>query len=148
ELDELLGHANWNVRLEAQFELAARGEANVRRFAGIASDSGRDLFPRLHATWGLGQLADAGSKAAAKEIRALLDSTEAEVRAQAAKLAGDHRIDGAYKAVLGLLGDSSSRVRFFAAQSLGKYGRPDAAPKLLEAARQNADQDEHLRHAI
>lgn len=148
ELDALLDHPNWNVRLEAQFELAARGDKNVRRLAQVANDEARPLFARLHAAWGLGQLADAGSKPAAKQIRALLRSGEAEIRAQAAKLAGDHAISAAYKDVLALLKDDSSRARFFAAQSLGKFGKPDAAAALLQAARENGDQDAHLRHAI
>ncbi|MDQ8203559.1 HEAT repeat domain-containing protein [Pelagicoccus sp. SDUM812003] len=148
ELADLLSHPNWNVRLEAQLELASRGEANVPLLSRIAGDPSRDLHARLHATWGLGVLADRDSPKAASEISALAHSETAEVRAQAAKLIGDHRIAGNIDQLVSRLQDASPRVRFFAAQSLGKLQAADAAPALVEAARENDGADAYLEHAI
>ena len=46
-----------------------------------------------------------------------------------------------------LLEDSSQRVRFFAAQSLGKLKRTDAVQPILSMLRENNDRDIYLRHA-
>ncbi|MCC5025019.1 MAG: HEAT repeat domain-containing protein [Candidatus Synoicihabitans palmerolidicus] len=73
--------------------------------------------------------------------------TDSEVRAQAAKLAGDHHDTSHYATLIKLLSDEEPRVRFFAAQSLGKLDNPEAAPALLELLRRNADSDPAIRHA-
>ena len=52
-----------------------------------------------------------------------------------------------FEGLIGLLDDSSARVRFFAATALGKLGRADAAEPLLKVLRGNADSDPYLRHA-
>ncbi|HEY2951247.1 MAG TPA: c-type cytochrome, partial [Verrucomicrobiae bacterium] len=48
---------------------------------------------------------------------------------------------------LKLLNDDSPRVRFFTAIRLGKLGRKEAVPALLEMLRANNNQDRYLRHA-
>ncbi len=148
DLAELLSHPNWNVRLEAQLELADRGEKNANTFTEIATDESAELYPRLHATWGLGILAEKGSKQAATALAQLTNNETAEIRAQATKLAGDHAIEATYEQLIANLTHDNARVRFFASQSLGKLGNPDAAPALIEAARENDDVDAYLRHAI
>ncbi|KAA9130894.1 c-type cytochrome [Marinihelvus fidelis] len=148
ELASLLEHPNWNVRLEAQLELASRGADALGLFTAIANDPDAGLHARLHATWGLGILAGHGHEGAETAIAALLAADVAEVRAQAAKLAGDHRVAGQVPRLVDLLRDDDARVKFFAAQSLGKFGDADAAPALLEAARVNNGQDRYLEHAI
>ncbi len=56
KLTDLLGHSDMRVRQRAQFALAARGVESVRFFqATLATSNNR--FARLHALWGLGQLA-------------------------------------------------------------------------------------------
>src|SRR5262249_5818872 len=45
------------------------------------------------------------------------------------------------------LRDLNPRVRFFAAQSLGKLGRRQAVPAIFSMLRENADRDPYLRHA-
>src|SRR5207253_1269678 len=88
ELARLLGHPDWRVRLEAQFTLAERGAASVRMFNTVLANAGSPPLARLHATWGLGQLAAKNAEALAS-IRRLITSGDSEVRAQAAKLLGD-----------------------------------------------------------
>lgn len=150
ELAELLSHPNWNIRLEAQLELANRGEKSLSTFDKIANDGDASLHARLHATWGLGVLAEQKNEKAQAAIAKLAasDTGEDEVLAQATKLLGDHKIANSEQLLISLLAHSSNRVRYFAAQSLGKLEYAEAAPALLQAARENADEDPYLSHAI
>ena len=178
ELAALLGHADARVRRAAQFELAARGPAGLAALTKIASEVGpvSDLpsapksYARLHAIWGLGQLAAKDPKnhaiAVHSTARALLRDSDAEVRAQSAKLLGDLRVTKVTGEVptspalaplvtspdlpllVNALTDASPRVKFFAAQSLGKLRRADATPALLAALKANHDTDAYLRHAL
>src|SRR4030095_896912 len=50
-------------------------------------------------------------------------------------------------ALTAALRDAAPRVRFFAAQSLAKVGSPESGPAIIAMLRENADQDEYLRHA-
>src|SRR6185436_6764204 len=77
----------------------------------------------------------------------LLGDPDVEVRTQAAGLLGEARAPGARDDLIKLLKDASSRVRFFAAMSLGKLGRSEAIPALAQMLRENADADPYLRHA-
>ena len=169
ELAALLGHADARVRRAAQFELAARGPDGLTALTKIASEVGlvSDLpsapksYARLHALWGLGQLAAKDPKnhgiAVSTTALSLLRDSDAEVRAQSAKLLGDLRVtkltgnvtfSPALAPLVNALNDASPRVKFFAAQSLGKLRRADAIPALLAALRANADTDAYLRHAL
>ncbi len=69
------------------------------------------------------------------------------MRAQTAKVLGDGKMADASAALVKALGDENSRVKFFAAQSLGKLGNTAAAPPLISMLRANADKDEFLRVA-
>jgi quinoprotein glucose dehydrogenase len=145
ELARLLGHADWRVRLEAQFTLAERHAGAV--FAGIAKNTTAPALARRHAVWGLGQVA-ATDKSALATLRTLLGDADAEVRAQSVKVLGDHRVAGDAKAFIAALNDPSNRVKFFAAQGLGKLKSADAAPALLAALKANNNTDAYLRHAL
>src|SRR6185295_4407124 len=61
ELTRLLGHRDMRVRLEAQWELANRASTNSRAYDRLtaAAEKGTTIS-RLHAIWGLGQIARAG----------------------------------------------------------------------------------------
>ncbi len=156
ELAKLLGHADWRVRLEAQFELAERGAPSVPTLAKVATTTSSPAFARRHAIWGLGQLATK-SVDALIAVRTLVADKDSEVRAQALKVLGD----GAVQKIVGgqasapfatifvaALMDENNRVKFFAAQGLAKLKQADAAPALLTALRANDDQDNYLRHAL
>jgi quinoprotein glucose dehydrogenase len=171
ELKTLLDHPDMRVRLEAQFALAERGAEAIPVFAGVLGepaaqarrphDDRSNQLARLHALWGLGQI---GCKKpeALKPVLATLDDPDTEVRAQAAKLLGDDRAAGALEKLLPLLKDANSRVRFFAAMSVGKLAQASkmtenkekqgpvsayAARAIVDFLRANADQDPYLRHA-
>jgi len=147
ELLALLAHADWRVRLEAQYTLAERGTASLPALTARANQPDAPAPARRHALWALGQVAAHGPSVEAT-LRVLLTDAEAEIRAQAAKLAGDLGYAGAAAALTTALADPAARVRFFAAQSLGKLRTPAAVPALLAAARTNDDADAYIRHAL
>lgn len=170
ELVELLGHADQRVRLGAQFALVAKGEPATTPLAAAAAP-GSPLLKRLHAIWGLGQLGRKVAKPAVT-LKALLADEEPEVRAQAAHMLGECAVQPAAKDVAlaakldakkllqestafpltwrlrDLLQDPEPRVRFFAAQAIGKLDAAEAVPALLACAEANADADPYVRHAI
>lgn len=146
ELLNLLGHADQRVRQAAQFALAAKG-AGVAPGLVKVTQSGPNQLARLHAIWGLGQIAEKNINLAGS-LLALLSDGDAEVKAQAAKVLGDRRVAAAGEKLVPLLGDASSRVRFQAAVALGKIGHKPAFDALIALAADNADKDPILRHGV
>jgi quinoprotein glucose dehydrogenase len=146
ELVRLLAHPHRDVRQEAQFALAERGPSLITPLAKVAANSPNQLA-RLHAIWGLGQIARR-DRAALKPLLGLLADKDAEVQAQAAKVLGDAREKLAFDKLVALTKpEAAPRVRFFAAYGTGKIGGAAAVPALLELLRTNADADPYLRHA-
>lgn len=147
ELMDLLGHADKRVRLEAQFELVKRGEFEALK--NIASDINRPQLARIHAIWGLGQAMRADKFEDASLLDALIKDKDNEVRCQTVKVIGDAKSLAGYGAKLvPLLKDSQGRLQFHAAIALGKLKVPVATPILIALAKQNADKDAFLRHAL
>jgi quinoprotein glucose dehydrogenase len=153
ELARLLAHRDMRVRQEAQFALADRGPQAIKTLANVARNDSSQLA-RLHAIWGLGQIAECRNPnaeckpaAALEPLLPLLEDGDAEVRAQAAKVLGERRFLKAYDGLTKLSGDASPRVRFFATLGLGKLGRREALPAIFTMLRDNADKDPYLRHA-
>ena len=103
-LVELLGHPSLDVRLEAQYELAARGAEGAPFLLEAAwLLEGRS---RRHGVWGLGQLARTEPRLGA-HLRELLGDADPEVRAQAARVVGDLRDEQAAGRLLPLHGQCS-----------------------------------------
>jgi quinoprotein glucose dehydrogenase len=173
ELAKLLAHADQRVRQRAQFALSARGNAVVPLLQSIAKSSDVPLA-RVHAVWGLGQIARRASHGmqkapdtmAANHLTELCTHSDPEVRAQVAKVLGDARTiiyaeahpQTSAALLAGMLGDKSPRVRYFAAASLGKLDNSflplaesikeaDIGAKVLALLRKNNDADAYLRHA-
>ncbi len=149
ELARLLGHADQRVRMDAQFELAARALKGTDESAGhldkVASDTQAPRLARLHALWGLGQLSRRQPAVHSRLLPFLKDADD-EVRAQAAKVLGDGRHVAARPALLAATADASARVQAFAAIGIGKLGPGSTAP-ILEMLERNADRDPVVRHA-
>jgi len=145
ELVDLLDHPDQRIRQEAQFELADRGAAMLPPLAQRAHDE-KGQLGRIHAMWALGQIADKMPEAI-KPVESLVNDTDAEIRAQAARLLGDHHDAAAYEGLVELLKDANLRVRYFAAMGLGELARKEATGPILEMVRENADKDVYLRHA-
>lgn len=171
KLRSLLAHRDMRIRQRAQFALAARGSDAVTHFVR-AADVKNPKLQRLHAVWGLGQIAAderrtirAAAAAntttayaafaapvdeslrAAEEILKLSSDQDSEVRAQVCRVLGDLRYRPAAAILERALADESPRVRMFAALAIGRI-RPasvsDAVIKLIEA---NAGADPWLQHA-
>ena len=157
ELASLLAHADQRVRQEAQFELADRainkdGPSRGASQSAIALLSNTalnqtNLLARLHAIWGLGQVAHKNPSCLENVVPLLMADHESEVRAQSAKVLGDLHYQKAVKALIAGVTDSNPRVRYFAAISLGKLGRNEAVQPLLQLLRENNDKDAFIRHA-
>ncbi|MCF3648276.1 PVC-type heme-binding CxxCH protein [Synoicihabitans lomoniglobus] len=143
---KLLAHRDQRVRTEAQFEIVERGAAHIPALQQMVADPQAPQLARLHALWGLSQLQRVAPTALSTLAAALTDNDN-EVRAQAAKVAGDLHQSTQYDALIAALRDSSPRVRFFAAQSLGKLDQSAAAPALLDLLRRNNNADLYIRHA-
>jgi len=154
ELARLLAHADWRVRLEAQFTLAERGLAapdaqpELGILAKLAGEAGAPALARRHAIWGLGQLASRHA-AALIPLRALSGDPDPEVRAQALHVLGDHPSITDAGCFGAALADDSDRVKYFAAQGLAKIG-PAAGQTgaVVAALRANDDRDATLRHGL
>jgi quinoprotein glucose dehydrogenase len=164
ELAKLLAHADIRVRQDAQFELAERGIESIDTLIEVARKNPNQLA-RIHAIWGIGQIlsrfhfadgAEAGLPTTPQVepvyrctdvLTALLSDRDPEIRAQSAKVAGEHHSISSFDGLIKLLTDPSARVRFFAAMSLGKLGKREAIPAIESMLRQNADKDPYLRHA-
>ncbi|MBI3879938.1 MAG: HEAT repeat domain-containing protein, partial [Verrucomicrobia bacterium] len=146
ELVKLLAQANRRVRQEAQFELVDRQAADA--LAGVAKAIANPLA-RLHAIWGLGQIARESQNSKLKTqnyLLPLLADSDAEVRAQTAKVLGDARVKDAVGALVKSLDDSNARVRFFGALALGKIGDQSALPAVVAMLAKNNNADEYVSH--
>ncbi|MEQ1852783.1 MAG: PVC-type heme-binding CxxCH protein, partial [Chthoniobacteraceae bacterium] len=142
ELEKLLAHDDQRIRQAAQFQLAAKGDdATLTRAAQAAPNT----LARIHAVWALGQIAGV-KKPVLTPVAALLGDPDGEVRAQAARVLGDHYFKGAYDKLIGLLKDPNPRARFYASIALGKSGYKAAVDPLCALLAENADQDPIVRH--
>ncbi len=146
ELIALLADGHMRVRRDAQYELAARGEAAVAALRGATGEDQPQL-KRIHAIWALGQITRTGSASAQEAVLAAYAAQDDEVRAQVARTIGDVRIASAASQLQESLADRNARVRYFAAQALAKVGDASAIPAILNLLRDNNDADVFLRHA-
>ncbi|HEY2411775.1 MAG TPA: PVC-type heme-binding CxxCH protein [Pirellulaceae bacterium] len=148
DLIKLLSHADRRVRQESQFALVDKRATS--ELAAIAKASASQLA-RMHAIWALGQLHRRGGLDASSTLVSLLlpllHDNDAEIRAQAANVLGDCRQTAAWEKLVSQLTDESPRVRLFAAQGLGKFGRKEAIEPLIALLAANDDRDAVLRHA-
>jgi HEAT repeat protein len=150
DLRTFMGHPDMRVRQKAQFELVRRGD--VENLLTVANDP-RPLA-RIHAIWGLGQLARANATTArvssanvAARLAGFLSHSDAELRAQTAKVLGDAPDTRQAAALVPLLADAAPRVRFFAAEALGRLRYAPATQALVQMLADNDDRDAYLRHA-
>jgi quinoprotein glucose dehydrogenase len=108
QLVDLLKHADMRVRQRAQFTLADRGSENIGRLVEVALGQG-PVLARLHAVWGLGQIARKTSGedrvTAMAPLLLLLHDGEAKLRAQTAKTFGDVGYRDAAALIVNQLGD-------------------------------------------
>lgn len=145
DLEGLLGYEDLRIRKKAQFELVNRGEEGAARLIAATGPSDNQ-FKRIHAIWGLGQLATMDIKYA-DPLLTLLSDGDKEIIAQTAKVLGDVRAEAAAGRLIDLLDTPDPRVQFFSAQALGRIGFEGAQDDLIALLDRNNDQDLYLRHA-
>jgi len=143
ELEELIAHDDMRIRQRAQFELVGRDAGDA--LSGIAADHDNRLA-RIHAIWGLGQLARS-EPGRIGPVRELLADSDPEIRAQAAKTLGDVRDTTASPALVAALTDAAPRVRFFATEALGRIGASAAITPIAGMLAADDAQDVYLRTA-
>jgi putative membrane-bound dehydrogenase-like protein len=145
QLEALLAYGDMRIRQMAQFELVNRGQKGLAVFKKVMGQKTNQLA-RIHAIWGIGQLARK-DVAAASALAALLQDSDQEIIAQATKVIGDVRYAGANETLISLVSHSNPRVKFFATQALGRLKAKNAVPAILKMVEQNNDEDVYLRHA-
>jgi quinoprotein glucose dehydrogenase len=143
----LLGHADLRVRQEAQLQLAARSALAQLEQAARRTDL--VLVARLHALWGLGQLARATAAwPPALPPAAVGSAAAARPRApSAAGSAAAQTADRAAQALAALLDDPEAVIRAQAAVALGD-GRVARAGEALTARLADGDARVRLAAAI
>ncbi|GAB5401944.1 MAG: c-type cytochrome [Aureliella sp.] len=147
QLAELLKHEDRRLRLEAQWELASRGD--TEQFAALLSDKEAGTIARLHALWGMGHAARIKPQLATKVtplIESAMADVDLDVRRVAVAVAGDLKLKSLSKSVAELISDSEPRVAFAACMASHELGLDTVEPvsKLLS---ENGNQDPGLRHA-
>jgi putative membrane-bound dehydrogenase-like protein len=144
-LGDLLSHDDMRIRKKAQFELAKRDKAGDAVFKQAIAQRENQLA-RVHSIWGVGQLAEKDIQYA-NQLIDLLNDTDSEIVAQAAKVLGDRRHAAAGEKLVTLLDATPNpRVKFFAAQALGRMKFKPAVPSLIKMIDANNDEDLYIRH--
>ena len=119
KLAALLENDDMRVRLEAQWELANRGEFKALQNAVLNS---KNQLARLHGIWGIGQMfraIPAGDNV--ENLTALLplsSDVDPEIRGQALAMLGEAGYVNAFDPLKNALKDTNPRVRRFAALGL------------------------------
>lgn len=144
ELVNLLSYPDMRIRQKAQFELAKSTFWGHRKFSSVLEES-NDQFAKIHAIWGIGQIA-ANDLSKAEPLLSLLSDEDPEIIAQALKVLGDVKYTDAAAQYIPLLKNENDRVKFFAAQALGRTKHEAAIQPLLDMIVANADEDVYLRH--
>lgn len=146
QLLDLLAHPDQRVRMKAQFELVRRRDKDSLQ--KVALDRSQPELARLHAIWGLGQNRRLHGIGWGGALETLYGGPDAEVRAQALRVAGDsgspQTVDGGE--IAPLLKDPAARPRFFAAISLGRLREKEAFPELVAYLARDGG-DPYHRHA-
>ena len=153
ELESLLDSADQRVRQEAQFALVEKGEKSLPTLIELIEEQDDFALPSLHALWALGQLFREGVEDASVPILSALQSEHPELRANAARVAGDVGIGEARDLLISALEDSSSRVVSLSAIALGRLSEPgdrEAEDALFDAVGENqgSDFEVGLRHSF
>ncbi len=170
ELARVLGHQDMRVRLEAQWELAARAATSDAAFDRLTNSAEKgETKARLHAVWALSQLAQSArqpsatpklrkrGEAARQKLWLRTGDPESEVRGHAAKLYWEAETSAGW--FPDLITKPNPRVQLLALQGMAAAGKNlNLTPKgrefssnavilLRDVLRQNADADPYLRHA-
>ena len=141
---EHLSSPDQRVRMKAQFELVHRKKTG--HLLGAAIDKRQPQLARLHAIWGLGQSLRRDGLIWGDPYLMLYTDPDPEIRAQAARTAGDSG-DAVYaNPLVPLLSDPEDRPCFFAAIALGKLKHHQAFDAMVAYLDRDGE-DPYHRHA-
>ena len=148
QLKSGLSHVDRRVRLESQWELAARGEASV--LMATLGDSGAESTSRLHALWGLGQIArkDTDNEAIKNSIESALAGRDPILKAAAATIIGERAWLTSAKQLRDLLASENARVRYHAADALGRLKDSKSLGAVVGLLTGTDATDPAMRHAV
>ena len=147
-LVKALSHIDQRVRLEAQWELANRGEHT--RFQDVLAAKESSQLAKLHSIWGLGQIVRLNKKVGPKilpSLRPLLADKDPVIRAALISTLGEHQDAESIPQLTKALSDESERVRYFAAMSLAKLSATQATESIVRLLADNKNQDPAIRHS-
>lgn len=145
DLAQHLSHVDMRVRQKAQFQLAKMGTDGYQQLMATAQSSPNQLA-RIHGLWGMGQLARRDNSKGADFVSFLSDP-DPEIIAQAAKLIGDFRYNGASDKLVELVSSQDPRIKFFATEALGRNSDNSGIEAIINMLIENDDNDVYLRHA-
>ena len=146
ELCGLLGHRDRRIRMKAQMALSGRPVPEVLESLLPLARKADTLLARVHALWTLGLLTRQ-NPLLLTEFTPFLADSEAEVRAQAARLLGEGHHAASAPPLIALLKDPVPRVQMMAGLALAKLADLSAVDGLLALAEVNDDRDVCVRHA-
>ena len=148
KLLSLLKHKDMRVRLQSQYELATRKDSVNLFIKNIYNVNNQEMVI-LHSLWGLQQIITEKKISIKLDFEKLLAHKNSQILAKIAQFLGDIKYHSAYDKLINLLKNSSSRVKFFAAQSLGKIGNREAIIPLFKSIEsEDFFEDSFLRHSI
>ena len=130
ELAERLKDRRFAVRERATSTLSKLGAVAIQELADILKDPHSPIEQRQYAVWTLCRMEEPQAREAA---RIALNDPAGEVRQAAANVAALYRDREAQGKLTELLRDPRSGVKRDAAHALGRLGRAEAVPSLLEA---------------
>lgn len=143
ELVSLLDDPRPAVRDQVIHRLASAGIAAVGPLQDVLRATNRTVEARRNAIWALCRIDAAEARAA---IRPALADGDASVRLVAVHAAGLHRDAAALDALCALARSGDLAMCRKAAEALGRIGKPEAVPVLLDALRR--DGDRFLEHSL
>lgn len=151
ELVKLLDDPRPKVRDQVVERLGKLGKAAVPALAEVfhsegkkGAGSGRSILARRQAIWALCRIPTSEARAA---IREALGDPDATVRLAAVHAAGLDKDEAALPLLAGMAVKEEPPVRLKAAEGLGRIGKAQAVPALLQGLRQGGG-DRFLEHAL
>ena len=144
QLASLLSNPDRRIRFESQYELAARGETTVLAEA-LRSEI---ALVRLHAVWGLGQIARrTDSKTAQELLLSALSDNDESVVARACEALSESKKGISSDQLKTLLASPSPVIRVHAMMAVGRTGASDCLNDVAKILVENDDKDPIVRHA-
>jgi putative heme-binding domain-containing protein len=145
QLAQLLDDPRPKVRDQVVMQLGKRGADAVPALAMVLRSSGkRSAQARRHAVWALCRIRAPEARAA---VRVAMADRDESVRQAAVHAAGVERDAAALPVLAELVVRDELPLRLKAAEALGRIGKPEAVPALLDSLRRGGA-DRFLEHAL